>query len=89
MRCVQRIHAVFFSYFFKIPHKVRSYSICLSHSPSRMLQMAGVLSFFFVSNILLYVYTCVCVCVFIYVYIWASLVAQIVKNLPAVQETRV
>ena len=29
----------------------------------------------------------VCVCVYIYIYIWASLVAQLVKNLPAVLET--
>ena len=27
--------------------------------------------------------------VYIYIYIWASLVAQIVKNLPAMQETQV
>ena len=33
---------------------------------------------------------CVCVCVYVCVYMcieWASLVAQLVKNLPAVQET--
>ena len=32
---------------------------------------------------------CVCVCVCVYVCIRASLVVQLVKNLPAVQETRV
>ena len=38
---------------------------------------------------------CVCVCVYIYIYIyipiyiWAFLIAQLVKNLPAMQETPV
>ena len=37
---------------------------------------------------------CVCVCVYalgmyIYIYIWASLIAQSVKNLSAMQETQV
>ena len=31
---------------------------------------------------------CVCVCVCVYTHVWASLVAQTVKNLPAVQETQ-
>ena len=30
-----------------------------------------------------------CVCVCVYIYIWDSLVAQMVKSLPAVQETQV
>ena len=36
-----------------------------------------------------YIYICVCVCVYVYVYIKlvASLVAQMVKNPPAMQET--
>ena len=32
-----------------------------------------------------YVYTCI----FLHAYIWASLVTQMVKNLPAMQETQV
>ena len=38
-----------------------------------------------------YIYICVCVCVYIYIYtnIWASLVAQVVKNPPTMQETPV
>ena len=38
---------------------------------------------------------CVCVCIYIYIYIyipiyiWAFLIAQLVKNLPAMQETPV
>ena len=44
--------------------------------------------------ICLYTYLCTCVCVCIYMctplqYSWASLVAQTVKNLSAMQETRV
>ena len=38
------------------------------------------------------IYICVCVYIYLeslYTYIWASLVAQMVKNLPAMQETRV
>ena len=34
-----------------------------------------------------YMYVCVCVCVYTYIYIWSSLVAHLVKNLPAMQET--
>ena len=34
-----------------------------------------------------YIYICVCVCVCVYLYFGASLLAQSVKNLPAVQET--
>ena len=50
--------------------------------------MAGFPSFFlWLNNILLYVYTRVCIYVFIYVYVWVPLVAQIVKNLTAAQET--
>ena len=30
---------------------------------------------------------CVCVCIYMYVCVWASLVTQLVKNLPAMQET--
>ena len=39
----------------------------------------------------LYMYVCLCmyVCVYIYIYIWASLVVQMVKHLPIVQETQV
>ena len=51
----------------------------------------------------MYTYMCVCVCVYIYIYIlfhvlfhygllqdiWASLVAQMLKNLPTMQETQV
>ena len=29
------------------------------------------------------IYVCVCVCVYIYIYLWASLVARMVKNPPA------
>ena len=44
--------------------------------------------------ICLYTYLCTCVCVCIYMctplqYSWASLVAQTVKNLSAMQETQV
>ena len=39
----------------------------------------------------IYTYICLCVyiyvCVYIYIYTWASLVAQLIKNLPAMQET--
>ena len=35
----------------------------------------------------LYMHHCVCVCT--YIYIWDCLVAQMVKSLPAVQETQV
>ena len=35
----------------------------------------------------LYIYICLCVC--IYTYIWASLIVQLVKSLPAMQETQV
>ena len=34
-------------------------------------------------------YICVHVCVCVHIYIWASLVAQLVKNLPTMQETLV
>ena len=40
-------------------------------------------------------YVCVCVCIYIHIYIyihtniWASLLAQMVKNLPAMWETQV
>ena len=37
----------------------------------------------------MYVCMCVCVYIYIYIYIWASLVVQMVKHLPIVQETRV
>ena len=45
----------------------------------------------------MHIYVCVCVCVCVCVFqilfhyrlFWASLVAQTVKNLPAMQETRV
>ena len=32
---------------------------------------------------------CVCVCVYTHTHAWVSLVAQLVKNLPAMQETLV
>ena len=32
---------------------------------------------------------CVCVCVYIYMHAWVSLIAQLVKNPPAMQETPV
>ena len=35
----------------------------------------------------IYIYVCVCLCVYIYIYIWASLVAQMLKNLSAMWET--
>ena len=42
-------------------------------------------------NIYVYIYMnmymCVYVCVYIYIYIWASQVAQLVKNPPAMRET--
>ena len=34
-----------------------------------------------------YIYICVCVCMCVYMYITASLVAQLVKNPPAMRET--
>ena len=37
----------------------------------------------------IYIYVCVCVCVCVYTNIWASLLAQMVKNLPAMWETQV
>ena len=41
----------------------------------------------------IYLYDSVCIYIYIYIhthtYIWASLIAQLVKNLPAVQETPV
>ena len=36
-----------------------------------------------------YIYTLYIIYIYIYTYIWASLVAQLVKNLPAMQETPV
>ena len=39
--------------------------------------------------IYIYTYSCIYIYIHIYTYIWASLVAQIVKNLPAMQETQV
>ena len=37
----------------------------------------------------IFIYTPLCVCVCVCVYVWDSLVAQMVKSLPAVQETQV
>ena len=37
----------------------------------------------------IYIYVCVYVCMYIHIHIWASLVPQMVKNLPATLETRV
>ena len=37
----------------------------------------------------IYIYVCVCVCVCVYTNIWASLLAQMVNNLPAMWETQV
>ena len=45
-----------------------------------------------VTQLCAYIYICTyiyVVCVYIYIYIWDSLVAQTVKNLPAMWETRV
>ena len=39
--------------------------------------------------IYIYTYSCIYIYIHIYTYLWASLVAQIVKNLPAMQETQV
>ena len=39
------------------------------------------------ASINIFMYVCVYMCVCVYTYIWASLVAQMVKNSPAMQET--
>ena len=31
-------------------------------------------------------YVCICVCIYIYVCVWTSLIVQLIKNLPAMQE---